>query len=144
MTPTKTFSSQLELELAGVELQLLHAPGETEDQLMVWYPAQRTLFPADNIYKAFPNLWVMSVLGVLVTVPGLGTLSAAPRTAAPCTGWPPWSWPSAWPPPPSCPATPAPCTETRRSGGCSPHTGGGRCGDYDNKESRDGQAGFGV
>ena len=59
MTPTKTFSQQLELELAGVELQLLHAPGETEDQLMVWYPAKRTLFPADNIYKAFPNLWVM-------------------------------------------------------------------------------------
>ena len=54
-----------------MELQLLHAPGETDDQLMVWYPAKRTLFPADNIYKAFPNLWVWWgwVEQLLVTMP---------------------------------------------------------------------------
>ena len=54
-----------------MELQLLHAPGETDDQLMVWYPAKRTLFPADNIYKAFPNLWVwwVWVEQLLVTMP---------------------------------------------------------------------------
>ena len=27
-----------------------------QDQLMVWLPEKRVLFPADNIYKAFPNL----------------------------------------------------------------------------------------
>ena len=54
--PTKTFSKKLSLELAGLELEFLHAPGETDDQIVVWYPAKRVLFPADNIYRAFPNL----------------------------------------------------------------------------------------
>ncbi len=54
--PTITFRDELSLRLAGLELQVLHAPGETEDQAIVWYPETRTLFPADNIYKAFPNL----------------------------------------------------------------------------------------
>ena len=56
--PTKTFSKKLSLELAGLELDVLHAPGETDDQIIVWYPAKRVLFPADNIYRAFPNLYV--------------------------------------------------------------------------------------
>ena len=54
--PTKTFSKKLSLELGGVELEVLHAPGETDDQIIVWYPAKRVLLPADNIYRAFPNL----------------------------------------------------------------------------------------
>ena len=54
--PTITFRDKLTLHLAGLELEVLHAPGETEDQVIVWYPERRTLFPADNIYKAFPNL----------------------------------------------------------------------------------------
>ena len=54
--PTITFRDRLTLHLAGLELEVVHAPGETEDQVIVWYPERRTLFPADNIYKAFPNL----------------------------------------------------------------------------------------
>ena len=54
--PTITFRDEVSLSLAGLELQVLHAPGETEDQAIVWHPDTRTLFPADNIYKAFPNL----------------------------------------------------------------------------------------
>ena len=54
--PTKMFNKRLSLTLAGVSLELIHAPGETDDQIIVWYPEQKTLFPADNIYKAFPNL----------------------------------------------------------------------------------------
>ena len=56
ISPTKTFSKTLSLSLAGLELELIHAPGETDDQIIVWYPEKRVLFPADNIYKAFPNL----------------------------------------------------------------------------------------
>ncbi|MDO8377946.1 alkyl sulfatase dimerization domain-containing protein, partial [Phenylobacterium sp.] len=33
--------------------------GETEDQLFVWMPHRRVLFPGDNIYKAFPNLYTI-------------------------------------------------------------------------------------
>ena len=54
--PTTTFSSRLTVQLAGLELQLVQAPGETPDQIMVWYSQKKVLFPADNIYKAFPNL----------------------------------------------------------------------------------------
>lgn len=35
----------------GLDLTLYHAPGETNDQLIVWWPAERILFPADNIYE---------------------------------------------------------------------------------------------
>ena len=51
-----TFSKRLSVTLAGVELEMIHAPGETDDQIIVWYPKKKVLFPADNIYKAFPNL----------------------------------------------------------------------------------------
>ena len=54
--PTKTFSDRMKVTIAGVELELIHAPGETNDQIIVWYEEKKTLFPADNIYKAFPNL----------------------------------------------------------------------------------------
>ena len=56
VSPTRVFSRRLVVVLAGVELELVHAPGETDDQVMVWWPARRVLFPADNIYRAFPNL----------------------------------------------------------------------------------------
>jgi len=57
--PTKTFSDRLVVTLAGLELELIHAPGETNDQIIVWYKDKKTLFPADNIYKAFPNLYAI-------------------------------------------------------------------------------------
>jgi len=59
VTPTKVFSQRLAVNLAGLELELIHAPGETDDQIIVWYPCKKVLFPADNIYKAFPNLYAI-------------------------------------------------------------------------------------
>lgn len=56
--PTKTFSGERqELTVAGVQIVLTAAPGETEDALYVWLPQQRVLFAGDNFYKAFPNLY---------------------------------------------------------------------------------------
>ena len=46
----------MSITLAGLDLEMIHAPGETDDQIIVWYPQKKVLFPADNIYKAFPNL----------------------------------------------------------------------------------------
>ncbi|MCB9796023.1 MAG: MBL fold metallo-hydrolase [Alphaproteobacteria bacterium] len=57
--PTHTFTERVTLELAGLELELVHAPGETADQLFVWWPERRVLLPADNIYQAFPNLYTI-------------------------------------------------------------------------------------
>ena len=57
--PTKTFTDQIEFEAAGHKIQLFHAPGETNDQLFVWLPEKKALFPGDNFYKTFPNLYTI-------------------------------------------------------------------------------------
>ena len=58
--PNKTFSGErLNLEIAGIKLELVHAPGETNDQIFVWLPEKKVLLPADNFYKSFPNLYAI-------------------------------------------------------------------------------------
>lgn len=47
------------LKLAGRDLELYHAPGETDDHLIVYLPNDKVLFPADNIYKSFPNIYAI-------------------------------------------------------------------------------------
>ena len=37
----------------------MHAPGETDDQIYVWLPEKRVLFPGDDFYHAFPNLYAI-------------------------------------------------------------------------------------
>lgn len=57
--PDRTFADRLELAIAGVRLELVHAPGETPDQLFVWLPEERVLLPGDNFYRSFPNLYTI-------------------------------------------------------------------------------------
>jgi alkyl sulfatase BDS1-like metallo-beta-lactamase superfamily hydrolase len=57
--PNRTFGDELDVELCGVRVKLVHAPGETNDQLFVWLPEKRLLMPGDNVYKAFPNLYTI-------------------------------------------------------------------------------------
>ena len=58
LPPTITFDEErFEITIDGVDLELVAAPGETDDQLYVWLPEKRVLFPGDNFYKAFPNLY---------------------------------------------------------------------------------------
>ncbi|WP_421934073.1 alkyl sulfatase dimerization domain-containing protein [Phenylobacterium sp.] len=59
VAPNQTFDRTLSIKLGGERFVLEHAPGETEDQLFVWMPERRVLFPGDNIYKAFPNLYTI-------------------------------------------------------------------------------------
>jgi uncharacterized sulfatase len=47
------------INVAGVELELVAAPGETNDGLFVWDPAGRVLFAGDNFYRSFPNLYAI-------------------------------------------------------------------------------------
>ncbi|PAY16882.1 alkyl sulfatase or beta-lactamase [Rhodopirellula sp. SM50] len=47
------------IKVAGVELELVAAPGETNDGLFVWDPASRVLFAGDNFYRSFPNLYAI-------------------------------------------------------------------------------------
>ena len=47
-------------EIIGNETFVMHfAPGETHDHLLIWLPERKTLFAADNIYRAFPNLYAI-------------------------------------------------------------------------------------
>ena len=60
LPPTKTFDGEkMEVSAAGIELVLYKAPGETDDQLFVWYPAKNVLFSGDNFYQTFPNLYAI-------------------------------------------------------------------------------------
>lgn len=58
--PTHTFNTDsLNLKIAGRNLVLYHAPGETDDQIVIHMPEEKVLFAADNIYKAFPNIYAI-------------------------------------------------------------------------------------
>lgn len=57
--PNKTFADELDTEICGVKVSLVHAPGETNDQIFVWLPERGVLMPGDNVYKAFPNLYTI-------------------------------------------------------------------------------------
>ena len=58
--PNRTFSEErLSLEIAGIKLELVAAPGETEDQLYVWLPEKKVLLCGDNYYSRFPNLYAI-------------------------------------------------------------------------------------
>ena len=59
LPPTKTFSDTLDDKVAGVRFQLVHAPGETDDQLFVWLPEERVMLCGDNFYWTFPNLYTI-------------------------------------------------------------------------------------
>ena len=47
------------VEVCGVSLQLIMAPGETPDHMVVWYPEKKILFSGDNFYRSFPNLYAI-------------------------------------------------------------------------------------
>lgn len=57
LPPTKTFSEQMDVTIAGVKLRLLHMPSETPDHLNVFLPDSRVLISGDMIQgPAFPNI----------------------------------------------------------------------------------------
>lgn len=57
--PTITFENELSMIIAGIDFKFFHAPGESDDQLFVWLPQYKALFPGDNIYRTFPNLYTI-------------------------------------------------------------------------------------
>jgi alkyl sulfatase BDS1-like metallo-beta-lactamase superfamily hydrolase len=60
LPPTKTFASErMDVDICGIRITLIHAPGETPDQTVVWIAEKKVLLPADNFYRAFPNLYAI-------------------------------------------------------------------------------------
>lgn len=60
MEPTRLIAEEgATLKVAGLELDLVMAPGETPDHMVVWYPERKILFSGDNFYRSFPNLYAI-------------------------------------------------------------------------------------
>jgi len=59
LKPDLTFTDDLKITISGIEIELYHAPGETNDQIFVWLPKHKSLMPGDNVYKTFPNLYTI-------------------------------------------------------------------------------------
>ncbi len=57
--PTHTYKDSLAIKISGIDLMLYFAPGETNDQTIVWYPEKEILFCGDNLYQSFPNLYTI-------------------------------------------------------------------------------------
>jgi len=46
-------------DIDGITVELAAAPGETDDQILIWLPAHRVLFCGDNYYGCWPNLYAI-------------------------------------------------------------------------------------
>ena len=59
MPPTRTVKDELKTTIAGVELNLIPAPGETQDIIIVSLPRKKVLIEIGIMYEAFPALTTM-------------------------------------------------------------------------------------
>jgi len=60
LPPTRRIGDDGEhLSICGIDLQLIMAPGETPDHMVVWYSEKKILFCGDNFYRSFPNLYAI-------------------------------------------------------------------------------------
>lgn len=60
LPPTRKIGDDGEkINLSGVDLELVMAPGETPDHMVVWYPEKKVLISGDNFYRSFPNLYAI-------------------------------------------------------------------------------------
>ena len=58
LPPTRRIGDEGEkLSVHGIDLELVRAPGETPDHIVVWYPEKKVLISGDNFYRSFPNLY---------------------------------------------------------------------------------------
>jgi alkyl sulfatase BDS1-like metallo-beta-lactamase superfamily hydrolase len=53
--PDRTYAQDLALDVGGIDLELHHARGETDDHTWTWFPARRVLCCGDLFIWASPN-----------------------------------------------------------------------------------------
>ena len=51
--------SKVELNIDGVEIELISAEGETDDQQFVWLPKEKVACCGDDYYASWPNLYAI-------------------------------------------------------------------------------------
>src|SRR5262245_66263202 len=96
LPPTKTFNGErISVTIAGVRMELLHTPGETNDGRSGWLPEKRGLLTGDLFLKAFPNLYairgaaprpVPQWIASLTTLIALGAEHVVPGHTRPVSG----------------------------------------------------------
>lgn len=60
LPPTVQFQGTLDIEVAGVSMQLIEAPGESDDEIVVWFPRDHVLHGADVLQgETLPNLYAL-------------------------------------------------------------------------------------
>lgn len=60
LPPTTTFHGTLDIEMAGVSVQLCEAPSEADDEIVLWFPDHGVLHVADVIQgECLPNLYAL-------------------------------------------------------------------------------------
>ncbi len=47
------------ITISGITLELERTSGETADHLLIYYPEKGIIFPGDQFYKSFPNLYAI-------------------------------------------------------------------------------------
>ena len=57
--PQQRFETSATIRLGGVTLEVSHNPGETDDQVLVWFERDRVAFAGDNMYRSWPNLYAI-------------------------------------------------------------------------------------
>ena len=58
--PTNFFDEQTsQLSVGGIDLEIQHTPGETDDQIIIYYPDKNVVISGDNYYMRFPNLYTI-------------------------------------------------------------------------------------
>ncbi|WP_088225456.1 alkyl/aryl-sulfatase [Desulfosporosinus sp. FKB] len=58
LPPTTVYSEEkIVRDIDGITFELAAAPGESDDQILIWLPAQKVLCCGDNYYGCWPNLY---------------------------------------------------------------------------------------
>ena len=61
VAPTTLYDSETSVDrvIDGVRVQLVRAPGETDEQIFVWLPDDQVMCSGDNYYACWPNLYAI-------------------------------------------------------------------------------------
>jgi alkyl sulfatase BDS1-like metallo-beta-lactamase superfamily hydrolase len=60
LPPTTLFQGALDIEVAGIRVQLREAPSESDDEIVLWFPDQGILFAADVVQgECLANLYAL-------------------------------------------------------------------------------------
>jgi cyclase len=80
--PTETFEQRHDLEVGGVQIQVIHCNGHTPGSSVVWLPETRTLFAGDLVFEGrYPFIGdadIPSLIDALGRLPELGAATTVP------------------------------------------------------------------